>query len=363
MARSALRSSTPSRSPDGAARPPRGAAAAAAGRAPRVARTLRRRLSARFAAWIRRRQGADAAVVTLQRRRIYILPTGFGLAFGCLLLAMLVGSMNYATNLGFALTFLLAGLALVTLHECHNNLLGIEVRYAGAAPVFAGQDARFKIALTNSSSATRFELELGAAGDAAGPVDIEPGRTQVLVLSVPAARRGRLRLPRFSVATRHPANLCRAWTWVHMGAECVVYPEPAPPGSPAPVGASDGGGQRAVDHADADFAGLRNAAPGDPPRRIAWKAYARSGALLVKQFAGGDPKVEMFQWSALAGIETEQRLSLLARWCLDAAAAGRGFGLELPAEIVPIGSGEQHLHRCLTALALFGAPEPVEAHP
>jgi len=357
MARSALRSSTPSRFPDGGrARLPHGAKAAAV-------RGIGKRLSAGFAEWIRRRQGSDAAVVTLQRRRIYILPTGFGLAFGCLLLAMLVGSMNYATSLGFALTFLLAGLALVTLHECHNNLLGIEVRYAGAPPVFAGQDARFKIALTNSSSATRYELELRAGGDEAGPVDIGPGRTKVLALSVPAARRGRMRLPRFSVATRHPAILCRAWTYIHMSAECVIYPAPAPPGSAAPVGRSDGGGQSAVDQSDADFAGLRNAAPGDPPRRIAWKAYARSDELLVKQFAGGDRRAEIFQWDTLPGVDTERRLSLLARWCLDAAAAGRGFGLELPAEIVPIGSGEQHLHRCLTALALFGAPEANEARP
>ena len=324
---------------------------------------LASRLSAHAAAWFRRRQGTDGTRVTLHRKRIYILPTGLGLAFGCVLFAMLLGSMNYATSLGFALTFLLAGLALVTLHECHNNLLGIEVRYAGARPIFAGQDARFSIALTNSASVTRYELELSADGKEIGPVDVGPGRTVTLALPVPAARRGRVMLPRFSVATRHPANLCRAWTYVHMSAECIVYPAPAPPGAAPPAGIDDGGGRRAVDHSDADFAGLRNAVPGDPPRRIAWKAYARSGELLLKQFAGGEPRAELFRWNALPGVDVEERLSLLTRWCLDAAAADRGFGLELPTGIVPIGSGEQHLHRCLTALALFQAPEPEAAAP
>jgi uncharacterized protein (DUF58 family) len=363
MARPASRSSTRSRSPDGAAQPsPRAAAGARAARGlKRIGRGAAQRARVRFAAWIRRRQGADAAVVTLQRRRIYILPTGLGIAFGALLFAMLLGSMNYATSLGFALTFLLTGLALVALHECHNNLLGVEVRYVGARPVFAGEDARFQIALTNTATATRYELELRSTDAEAGPADIAPGRTVVLGLPVPTRRRGRVRLPRFSVATRHPANLCRAWTYVHMSAECIVYPRPAPPGAAAPLGSDDSAGSGAVDHADADFAGLRNAVPGDPPRRIAWKAYARTDELLLKQFAGGERRAELFDWDALAGVETEQRLSVLARWCLDAAAADRSFGLKLPSEIVPIGSGERHLHRCLTVLALYGAPDAEEA--
>jgi uncharacterized protein (DUF58 family) len=361
MARSVPRFSTPSRFRDaGRGLGPEGGAAGISRRLNAAGRTAARRASARFAAWIRRRQGADPAVVTLERRRIYILPTRHGVAYGCVLFAMLLGSMNYATSLGFALTFLLAGLALVMLHECHNNLLGIEVRYSGAPPVCAGQDARFRIALTNTARVARYELEIGADDKDVGPVDLGPGRSVVLALPVPAVRRGRLKLPRFFVATRHPANLCRAWTYVHMTAECIVYPAPAPADTPAPLGSDDSGGRSAVDQSDADFAGLRNAVPGDPPRRIAWKAYARSDQLLLKQFAGGDRRAEFFEWNALPGIDTEQRLSLLARWCLDAAAADRSFGLKLPAEIVPIGAGEQHLHRCLTALALFGAPDAEE---
>jgi len=308
-----------------------------------------------FSAWVRRRQGPDAASVTLKRRRIYILPTRYGLAFGCLLFAMLLGSMNYGASLGFALTFLLTGLGLVTLHHCHANLLGVEVRFAGAPPVFAGEDASFRIALGNETGTTRYELELRAGGEA-GPVDVDPGGSAVLTLAVPTAQRGWVRLPRFSVATRHPANLCRAWTYIHMSAQCLVYPQPAPPGRPAPPGPDDSIGRRAVDHGDSDFAGLRNAVPGDSPRRIAWKAYARSEQLLLKQFAGGERHSEVFDWNAVPNADTEGRLSQLARWCLDAAAAESSFGLRLPSQVVPLGSGEQHLHRCLAALALFREP-------
>ena len=35
---------------------------------------------------------------------------------------MLLGAMNYNNNLGFALTFLLAGVGIVSMHHCHHNL-------------------------------------------------------------------------------------------------------------------------------------------------------------------------------------------------------------------------------------------------
>ena len=38
----------------------------------------------------------DRGAVTLRRGRIYILPTGLGAAFGLMLFAMLLGSLNYA---------------------------------------------------------------------------------------------------------------------------------------------------------------------------------------------------------------------------------------------------------------------------
>src|SRR5690606_19825545 len=110
-------------------------------------------------AWVRKRQGDDTANVTLGRRRIYILPTRFGLVFGLMAFAMLLGSLNYAASLGFTLTFLLAGLGLVVMHHCHNNLLGMRVRFLGAAPVFAGERAEFRIALGNDSSAPRYDVE------------------------------------------------------------------------------------------------------------------------------------------------------------------------------------------------------------
>ena len=170
---------------------------------------------------------------------------------------------------------------------------------------------------------------------------------------MPTTRRGLLQLPRFSVTSRYPGNLFRCWSWLHMSAECLVYPQPAPPGRSLPFASEDDGDGHRSERGDSSFTGLRSFVPGDSTRRVAWKAYARTDELLVKQFSGTDDSVRWVDWDGVPDLDTEARLSQLTRWCLDLNSAGRSFGLRLPNAVVNIGSGAAHLHACLQALALF----------
>ncbi len=303
--------------------------------------------------WSRRRQGDDGRTVRLRRRRVYILPTRFGIAYGALVFAMLLGSMNYGASLGFALTFLLGGLGLVVMHHCHNNLLGTTVRLGSAAPVFVGEQAQFRVVLQNEARMPRYDISLDHGSERTAPADLDPGHSRTRTLSVRAAERGYLRLGRFGVSTTHPGSLFRAWSWLHTDAQCLVYPAPAPPGRPMPTGGGDQGAHGVRRSDDADFVGLRAASPSDPPRRLAWKAIARTDQLLAKQFSGSSAEPCQFDWDSLADLAPEDRLSQLARWCLDAADEMRSFGLKLPGGEIPLGSGDRHLHECLRALALF----------
>jgi uncharacterized protein (DUF58 family) len=305
--------------------------------------------------WARRRQGDDPHTIALARRRIYILPTRFGTVFSVMLFVMLLGSLNYGASLGFALTFLLAGLGFVVMHHCHNNLLGTEIKFLGAAPVFAGQRAEFRLAVGNATVAPRYEIELVRRGHRPGPMDLAAGASTIVRLGVDTERRGWANLGRFSIESRHPGALLRAWTWIHMDVRCLVYPTPAAPGRALPDGIGPGGVGRTTS-GDDDFAGLRTAVPGDPPQRIAWKAYARNDQLLLKQFAGGDRAPCLLDWELLPELEAEARLSQLTRWCLDADSEGRALGLSLPGVRIPLGTGPIHVAACLEALALFDPP-------
>ncbi|MGI9221150.1 MAG: DUF58 domain-containing protein, partial [Woeseiaceae bacterium] len=103
-----------------------------------------------------------------------------------------------------------------------------------------------------------------------------------------------------------------------------------------------------------DFAGLRKFNEGDSPRNVAWKAYARSGQLLSKQFAGADTSSQWFDFASIDTHDLEQRLSILTRWIVDTDQSGADYGLRLPGHEFSPAHGELQRQRCLESLALFG---------
>lgn len=315
---------------------------------------LRERISARVERWARKRQGADRSVTQLKSRRIYILPTGVGLIFGLMTFAMLLGSMNYNNNLSFVLTFFLISLGFVSMHQCQRNLVGLEISFAGIEPVHAGQRADFKIVVSNHSRSYRHHIQLYAGKVASEVDDLAPGESRVLHLEIPTHRRGRITLQRFGVRTLFPFELFRAWAWLHMDLDGLVYPRPAEE-APQPPATETARGHRQHDaRGEEDFAGLRRFHDGDSPRHVAWKAYARSGELLSKQFSGADTSSQWLDLDRIRDTDLETRLSILTRWIVDADRAQRDYGLRIPGHEFPPAHGGAQRHRCLAALALFG---------
>jgi uncharacterized protein (DUF58 family) len=317
----------------------------------------RRSLEARFRAAVRRRQGPDLLPLTLQRRRIYILPTRAGLAFTGLLFLMLLAGLNYGNSLALFLTFLLAGFALVGMQLCHRNLLGAALLDARAAPVFAGTPGTLQLTLGNTATQPRLQLE-GAADAAAAATDVGASAEQRLYLPLAPRSRGVWDLERMKLATAHPFGLFRAWTWVHTPLRLLVYPQPR--GSlPMPASPGRRPGQHAEGSSGADeWLTLRPFREGDSPRQVDWKAYAREAPLLVKEYAPPGSQPRIFEYERLSDADPEARLSQLARWIVDAEARDEPYGLILPGLRIPPDHGPEQRHRCLAALATFALPEP-----
>jgi uncharacterized protein (DUF58 family) len=309
-------------------------------------------------AWIRRREGVAGYPVTLHRHRIYILPTALGIGFGFSIFGMLLASMNYNNNMGFALTFLLAGLGLVTMHWCHQNLSGAVVRGLRLQPTFAGRPARLEISIENPGRASRHDLQASCQHVNSGHLDLAPGAIAELNLDLPTSRRGRLVVKRISVQTAFPFGLFRAWSRLRPSCEGIVYPAPAEHAPPPPSGGPEDADGRWDEHlGEDDFAGLRSFRKGDSPRRIAWKAAARGHELPVKQFAGSARGSSWLDWDSLPAMSVESRLSILCRWVLDAHAGGGAYGLRLPDTEIAPAMGPEQRHRCLAALALYPGGE------
>jgi uncharacterized protein (DUF58 family) len=80
---------------------------------------------------------------------------------------------------------------------------------------------------------------------------------------------------------------------------------------------------------------------------------------LTKQFSGRAARELWLDWHSTAGsMGVEARLARLARWVVDAHAAGLSFGLRLPGVTLRPAPGDAQRERCLEALALYQDARP-----
>ncbi|MCC8988022.1 MAG: DUF58 domain-containing protein [Candidatus Contendobacter sp.] len=311
-------------------------------------------LRRRFETWVVRRHPPATDPVALTRRRLYILPTRYGYAFAALLFLLFLWAVNYSNSMGFAFTFLLAAVALNSMWRAHDNLLGLVIHPGVAEPVFAGQAARFSYRLEQPGLDPRYGVALQWRDGLPQYVDVPAQGSATVMLTIPAERRGWLQPGPIRVLTRFPLGLLQAWSWVTFERSGLAYPRPRGR-RPLPASLPGGGGSSIGEQGlgSEDYAGFRSYAPGDSPRRIAWKAVTRGGPLLVKRFTDQARPELWLDWRLLGIDNVEPRLEQLCQWVLQADGAGLQYGLWLPGRQIPPASGAVHRRRCLEALALF----------
>jgi uncharacterized protein (DUF58 family) len=328
----------------------------------------------RFQAWFENRLPLTDQV-TLTQRTVYILPTRPGVMLGVTLLVLLVASINYQLNLGYLLTFLLAGCALVGMHVCHATLRGIAMNLVANPATFARTAAFFDIKLTSTRRTARYGIGVRVLhNDAASPsstktveADKQPhwvwtdipalGSSTVRVAFSPR-HRGLHRVPTLTAETRFPLGTFRVWTVWRPAAQIMVYPEPEahPPSLPPGEPRSGGAAAAARSPSTGEFDGVRAYRRGDPMKLVVWKKAAKAddaGNGLVVRDTQQSEQHELWLDFMLAGSgDAEHKLSRLCAWVLMADKLGVAYGLRLPALALPPATGEAHRRACLEALAL-----------
>jgi len=306
--------------------------------------------------WLRTAH-ANHAPAVLSRRHIYILPTRFGVVYLLMLICMLVGSINYTLSLGFVVTFLLAGMGTMAMLHTWRNLAYLEIESRRAEPVFAGEDAIFEIAVSETRQRTRYAVAAHFEGEEPEYADIAASGETLMRLPVRSRTRGWLKPDRVTFYTEFPLSLFHVWSYVELDSRCLIYPHPLSHSAPVPASADQGAaGTLDARSGDDDFAGHRTYQLGDSPRRVDWKASSREQGLFTKQFQGEAKSSLWFDWALTPGTHTEQRIQQLTRWVVDAHHEQQSYGLRLPGEEFPPSTGEAHYRACLHALALMEVP-------
>ena len=307
----------------------------------------------RFNRWLNARM-PPANSVSLDQRKIFILPTRQGMYFVLLIFAMVVAGINYQNSLIFALAFLLLGLFMVGMLHTYRNLSGLTLVAGVTYPAFAGEEAEFTTVLKRMGDRTYESLQVGWNRELTTRAELVQ-ETEVRIRSfVYAEKRGRLNPGRIMVQTLYPLGLFRSWSWVDLDMSTIVYPRPIAGGEvPSSETTSDKEGELVLRNGAEDFYGLREYQPGDSTRHIAWKVYARSETLMTKRYAACADKRVWLDWDYFAGMERERRLSQLCYWVLALHSANDEYGLRLPGVTIEPGRGESHRDRVLRTLALY----------
>jgi uncharacterized protein (DUF58 family) len=312
---------------------------------------LFQRLRARLALLARPR-AAEPLPLTLDRRRVYVLPTAFGLFAGLLVGTMLLGALNYNNNPALLLALLLAATFMASLMAAHLQLSGLRVDSIAAEPVHAGAPLRLQLALSIHDRRPRIGLRL-RAGQQEVLVPALADQPVTAELPYPTSTRGWLQLGRLRLFTTQPLGVAVAWSYVWPHTPLLVYPavEVDGPPLPEPAGTSR---QTRVDAAGEELHHLRAYRPGDPQHTIAWKPSARRDLLLVREYEQPVGVEVTLDWATLAPLTHEARIRRLTHWIELAERQARRYRLRLPGH-APIGPalGPAHRHQCLRALALL----------
>jgi uncharacterized protein (DUF58 family) len=213
------------------------------------------------------------------------------------LLLVALAALNTGNNLLFLILASLIAVVLMSGILSSVSLSGVEMRLSLPEHIFAGQPVRAEVELENQKlTLPSFSLRVEAVqekGAAAAAMLDQPvyfpyiPKQERIEQTVPItfARRGVYCQEAFRIATRFPFGFLQKARRLNLKTEALVYPSVEPTAEymevlPIIQGAleslSKGRGQ--------DLYSLRDYVPSDSARLVDWKATARRGSLMVREF-------------------------------------------------------------------------------
>jgi uncharacterized protein (DUF58 family) len=212
-----------------------------------------------------------------------------------------LAALNTGNNLLFLILASLIAIFLMSGILSSISLSGIQLRLVLPEHIFAGQPVRAMVELENQKltlPSFSLRVEAAKAKDSQAAAMLEtpvyfpylPKHDRVQqVIPVTFPRRGVYRQDAFRIVTRFPFGFLRKARQMSLKTEALVYPSVEPTAEyleilPGLEGALEsltkGRGQ--------DLYALRDYIPTDSARHVHWKASARSGSLMVREFTRED---------------------------------------------------------------------------
>ena len=297
---------------------------------------------------------------TTHRRQLYILPTKAGWIFSLLVFLLFLASIKFNHQATFLLTFLLCGFGIISSFHTQKNINKLTLSVKDASAIFCGESTEFVCRIKNPSDTKRFNVWL-LSGEHKSPTDIEPNSTNKLFIRLKPEQRGVFKLPAINLTSHYPLGILFGWSKAFQSdVSCLVYPQPKDLlTEPETVLTDSEEGQPELatpawqQQSGEQIASLKPYQIGDRLRDIHWPALAKSNQLVSKEYDSNIELKRIFAWQHVTSLSTEDKLSQLTHWLLQAEKSRLAYQLAIPGFTSEYANGDVHLQRCLEQLATW----------
>lgn len=303
----------------------------------------------RVGVWISSRK-AKSEQVELSQHNTYIFPTSYGFGFICLLLIQLVAAINYQNSLIYLATFFLGSVFLVSIWACYLNVGGLVFYAVHSEGSFEGDSCSFKIGIKSHNKPV-IGLRVGTAIDDMCDVSLDAGEVKIHEILLSGKKRGVHSVPRVRIESTFPFGFIRAWAWINLDAQYLVYPRREFGDEASAAAATNEQGVNQFKGEDRDI--LREHIQGEPLNRVNWKKYAVTNKMYSADSdanAGASNKVD---WRDYEGKAKEERLRFMCFKVCRLYHEGQSFGFALPSAELSAANGKDHFEQCLELLARY----------
>ncbi len=318
------------------------------------------------------RENKPVFTITLHNRTLQLTREGGG--FIMLVLGVGLGAINTGNNLLYLILAMCCSLIAVSgiLSELMLKQLGVTIRHPET--FFAREPISIFLSITNGkkrfpSYSLSFDIPADFRGRCAleSPVyllHVNAGATVQKTSRMTASQRGSLSLPAIRVSTGFPFGFFIKTKIIPISFQAVVYPPITLVSIPTPNEVSASGEEMIKARGD-DLYALRDFETGDPLDAVHWKSSAKTGALRVKEFAGGgresftvflnlhNPRTDQ----PVSSSEMEKRIEETASLVYHLIRRGDNVALKTHDLETDYDNSEQHLNSILHYLAFAGLPE------
>jgi uncharacterized protein (DUF58 family) len=288
----------------------------------------------------------------LNANNLYIIPSGFGWAYGVVVFIIFVGAVNSQINTIFMLTFLLGVIGMISAWEAHANLKNLALKFITIEDSQEGTPAKITIFIP-ANEKLRWGVEFHVASQPKIRLEKIPPEGIQLIVPIETEDRGYFSLPPIIISSLFPFGIFSVWSYAYFDAHYYVYPRPVDPGFwPDSFLVQNIKQKHAV--GDEEFYDLKQVEnPWSEPKRIHWKIAAKGQGWYLKVMDSNEIDYWLFKLDDLPAKDLELKLQNLSYWLHTAEANNLMYGLELKAAPTDFARGKKHLQHCLRQLALY----------